>query len=380
LACALSAGGFALGLSERLPKRRVLYCALEDGLRRLQARIRLLGTSYDADAFQLVTRLRPIDRGGLDELRTLIRETHAQVVFIDVVARILPQRKHRDSVYQADYDTFAMLKDLAECEGITIVGIHHENKNPSSDPLLRVSGSTGVTGAIDAVLSLNKKRGEQMGTLFVTGRDIEKEAEYAITFTAGRWYLEGDARQVQMSEERREILRAIEELGGKAKATEIAQVLGKNPKTTYNILMRMRVAGDVHYDGSYYTIPVGTTGTVGKGNIPAIPTIPTIPTALMSPTCPTGNIEKSQECDGGTDADTPSTTVSGTTHADNTGEASNGGWQWQAPKRRGVQWRSEHVDPPPEQPRDELQRDGVGLVYDPLSGHWFPASAQGGSG
>ncbi len=134
IACALSAGGFALGLEAKLPKRRVLYCALEDGLRRLQRRIQLLGTAYDPDAFHIVTELSPLDRGGADELRQLIRETQAEVVFVDVVARILPRRRRNDGVYQSDYDAFALLKDLAVAENVTLIAVHHESKAPNEDP------------------------------------------------------------------------------------------------------------------------------------------------------------------------------------------------------------------------------------------------------
>lgn len=265
VACALSAGGFALGLDTPLPQRRVLYCALEDGLRRLQRRIQLLGTVYDPDAFHVVTELSPLDRGGLDELRDLMRETQAQVVFVDVVARILPRRRRNDGVYQSDYDAFALLKDLTVAEGVTLVAVHHESKAPNEDPLMRVSGSTGLTGAVDAVLTLSKPRGEQLGTLFVTGRDVEKEGEYAISFTAGKWYLEGDAKTVRMSEERRAILQAIEALGGKATPKQIAEYLEKNASTTRVLLAKMKAAGELQYDGTHYCInTVNSVNTVNS--------------------------------------------------------------------------------------------------------------------
>ncbi len=255
VACALSAGGFALGLDTPLPKRSVLYCALEDGLRRLQRRIQLLATGYDPDAFHVVTELSPLDRGGLEELRELIRSTQAQVVFVDVVARILPRRRRNDGVYQSDYDAFALLKDLAVAEGVSIVAVHHESKAPNEDPLMRVSGSTGLTGAVDAVLTLSKPRGEQMGTLFVTGRDVEKEGEYAISFTAGKWYLEGDAREVQMTEQQRRIMEALRELG-EASPKEIADYCGVPHGNVKVMLRRMTEKGLVHAERGKYKTPV----------------------------------------------------------------------------------------------------------------------------
>jgi len=344
VACALSAGGWTLGLEQRLPKRRVLYCALEDGLRRIQGRVRLLGTNYDPDAFHVVTELSAMDRGGLEELRELIRQTQAQVVFVDVVARILPRRKRSEAVYQSDYDAFALLKDLAVAEGVTIVAVHHENKNPSTDPLDRVSGSTGVTGAIDAVLSLSKKRGEQAGTLFVTGRDIEKEAEYAITFTAGKWYVEGDAREVQMSEERREILRAIEELGGKAKPTEIAQVLGKTSGAVRFLLHKMVTAGELQRLNGYYTNTANTANTAnacipptnantqeGVSTVSSVSTVSTVSSVSSVSSVTTVTPITQSECLS--NSETAPESVQSRPARDASED-----WCWVPPKRKGLQW------------------------------------------
>jgi hypothetical protein len=356
VACALSAGGWTLGLEQRLPKRRVLYCALEDGLRRLQRRIQLLGTDYDPDAFHVVTELSAMDRGGLEELRELIHQTQAQVVFVDVVARILPRRKRSEAVYQSDYDAFALLKDLAVAEGVTIVAVHHENKNPSTDPLDRVSGSTGVTGAIDAVLSISKRRGEQTGTLFVTGRDIEKEAEYAVTFTAGKWYVEGDAREVQMSEERREILRAIDELGGKAKPTEIAQVLGKTSGAVRFLLHKMVTAGELQRLNGYYTNTANTANTANacvpptnantQEGVSTVSSVSSVSTVSTVSSVSTVTPITQSECLS--NSDTAPESVQSSPARDASED-----WCWVPPKRRGVRWGGEPsavcVVTPPEQ-------------------------------
>ncbi len=132
---------------------------------------------------------------------------------------------------------------------------------------MRVSGSTGLTGAVDAVLTLSKPRGEWTGTLFVTGRDIEHEGEWGITFTAGKWYVEGDAKTVRMSEERKAILQAIEALGGKATPKQIADYLEKNASTTRVLLARMKAAGELLFDGRHYCI--NTVNSVNSVNSPA---------------------------------------------------------------------------------------------------------------
>ncbi|MCL6476470.1 MAG: AAA family ATPase [Firmicutes bacterium] len=254
LACALSSGTYAFGLEQPLPKKRVLYCALEDGLRRLQSRIRLLGIDPDPDGFQIVTELSPLDRGGLDELRQLIRDTQAEVVVIDVLARILPQRKRGDDAYTHDYQTFSALKTLADSEGITIIGVVHARKGDGSDVVDTAQGTTGVTGAADSFLILRRGRAESTGTLYVGGRDVEREGELALTFSGGKWYIEGDAKEVEMSEARKQILALLRNSPEPLSPREIADELEKNYHTTRVLLRRMHASGAVHKDarGRYW--------------------------------------------------------------------------------------------------------------------------------
>ena len=52
--------------------------------------------------------------------------------------------------------------------------MHHLRKQGDSDPLNKLSGTTGISGAVDAVFVLNKSnRRQDNATLVATGRDIE---------------------------------------------------------------------------------------------------------------------------------------------------------------------------------------------------------------
>ena len=52
--------------------------------------------------------------------------------------------------------------------------VHHLRKQGDSDPLNKLSGTTGISGAMDAVFILDvSKRHARGATLFCTGRDIE---------------------------------------------------------------------------------------------------------------------------------------------------------------------------------------------------------------
>ena len=64
--------------------------------------------------------------------------------------------------------------------GIAIVVVHHTRKASADDPLDRVSGTTGLTGAADSVITMSRSR-----VLEVRGRDIE-ETEYKLKHENGR--------------------------------------------------------------------------------------------------------------------------------------------------------------------------------------------------
>ncbi len=92
--------------------------------------------------------------------------------------------------------------------GLAISVVHHQRTLESEDPLDSVSGTTGLTGAADAVLVLN--RDSQGVTLYGRGRDID-DIETAMQFdrTSGRWTVLGAASAVRMTKQRRQILDAL---------------------------------------------------------------------------------------------------------------------------------------------------------------------------
>ena len=65
------------------------------------------------------------------------------------------------------------MKALADELGITVLLVHHNRKMRDSDPLNNPSGTTGISGALDTVLILDRsKREEDCATLYCTGRDV----------------------------------------------------------------------------------------------------------------------------------------------------------------------------------------------------------------
>ena len=90
---------------------------------------------------------------------------------IDTFVKVRPRRHDKsEHQYDADYHAMALLQELATELSLAIVVIHHQRKMESEDPLDTASGSTGLTGAADSILVLN--RDGQGPTLYGRGRDI----------------------------------------------------------------------------------------------------------------------------------------------------------------------------------------------------------------
>ena len=67
-----------------------------------------------------------------------------------------------------------MLKKLADAHGIAILLIHHLRKEKASDVFDRISGTTAISGAVDASFTLvEAQRGSGWAKLSCIGRDIE---------------------------------------------------------------------------------------------------------------------------------------------------------------------------------------------------------------
>ena len=116
-------------------------------------------------------------------------EGAAPLVILDTLGKVMPPTAPGESAYQRDYRIGSVLKRIAEQHpGVSLLVNHHDRKAASDDS---VSGTHGLAGAADTVITLSRARHETAGVLKVTGRDIP-EGEYALTFTPdAAWQLAG---------------------------------------------------------------------------------------------------------------------------------------------------------------------------------------------
>lgn len=287
---AVANGGRALGAIEVDPGD-VLYMALEDNERRLQSRVNKLtdGDTGGLDRFTYAMTWPPIDEGGIEQLRDWLAEhPEARLVVIDTLARIKPRAATRGNVnaYDAEYDIGRGLLHLAAEFDVGIVLVHHTRKAGDDDAVLTVSGTNGLTGGVDNVLVLRRERGQADAFLSVTGRDIEDERDYGLTWdkTLATWRIEGDAELLKRSPERAAIVELLED-AGPLRPAEIAERLGKSGGAVRRLLPKLVDAGTIYKKAEVYHVAV----TAVTGALPAAVAANSAETAVTGKSGNTGN-------------------------------------------------------------------------------------------
>lgn len=213
IAKSCASGGKALG-NIHVKKQKVLYLALEDTPRRLKRR---LSQSVPDDAMlldnlHLAIEWPRIGQGCENKLEMWLKHhPDTKLIIIDTLEKIAPAKSMTKGIYSDDYSKIEPLKAIADKYNIAIVCIHHLNKRDSdSDEVDRVSGSTGLTGAVDTILILNRDINRADAKLYISGRDLE-ENELGINFdkTTGNWTIIGKAEDLKLPEKQNEIYKII---------------------------------------------------------------------------------------------------------------------------------------------------------------------------
>lgn len=255
IAAAIANGDPALGGVD-VERGPVLYCALEDTGRRLQRRRRqmLAAGGRAAPLLTLETACPTMPNGG-DALIVEWIETNpgARLIIIDTFEKMRGRNPQGVSAYSADYAAAGRFKTIADNHGVPILLIHHVRKQAAEDWQDLVSGTNGLTGAMDATLVLERSRGQADGVLHVTGRDVV-ENDYAMSFDGTFWTkLDGPASDYEVSETRADLLRLVREYPG-SKPGQLAEALSLNPATVRKTLARMADKGQVRVapGGAYY--------------------------------------------------------------------------------------------------------------------------------
>lgn len=255
LACSVAEGGQFLGAP--CDAGDALYLALEDNQRRLQDRLGRIRPNCGWPAtLSLATDCARLSEGGMDAIEAWFSEVLSpRLVVIDTLAKVKPFSGKTASEYEADYQALRGLHRLANQRGAAIVLVHHLRKASADDPFDMVSGSTGLTGAADATIVLNKSVEHGGCILYGRGRDLP-EFEHGVAFdeVRYRWTIVGDPDTAFLSDTRSLIIAALD--AGKQTPAAIAEHAGLSAANARQTLRRMHVANQVSKDGrGCYMVP-----------------------------------------------------------------------------------------------------------------------------
>lgn len=203
-------------------KGDVLFLGLEDNERRIQNRIKTLqrfeidggdlsgfrywtgGMDYDGaghlklmnpEEEKALLEVFPRGDAGVDALEQYLEEyPQTSLIVIDTLAHFRGERNSRD-VYQSDYDAMMPLTKLAARKNVCIMPVTHEKKGNADrgiggDFLEDVTGSAGISGGSDGVISIKGRRGQQEENesrkILISGRDVPFDYEVDMSFDAER--------------------------------------------------------------------------------------------------------------------------------------------------------------------------------------------------
>lgn len=259
LAITVARGGQALGKIPVEPGP-VHYLSLEDGTRRLQSRLRRFLDPQGQDWPQCLTfytRWAKYKEGGLDALEKLMATDKPRLVIIDTLIRVRNNRSGNATLYSEDYEAISVLQQLALQHGVAVLIVTHVRKTPplepvDADPLEQVSGTMGLTGAADTVLTLRRKRFGTEAKLSITGRDVEeKDLQLSWHPAECRWILEGEIVGAPLNTEQRKIIAALQQV---SRPLSVMQVLRlSDTSLRYDALqkcmIRMAKDGLIRKDG-----------------------------------------------------------------------------------------------------------------------------------
>lgn len=249
LALAVVSGTNFLGM--KIPKKKkVLYLALEDGMHRLQKRLKMLNSEeHEISNLVICLELGEMFKGGMEDLEKAIIETGVELIIIDTWFKFRGiTSKGNINAYDKDYSELSVIKKLADKLHISILLIHHQKKGKEDNVFMQISGSVGYSGACDGMYIL-EQYDSYTKKLTITGRDI-REDELYLTVDDNYIYHNETSNKPEpspfdtLSPEKKEIAQYLKDnIGEQFNAKQLAAVFHKSDGTIRQHLNQLTKMG-----------------------------------------------------------------------------------------------------------------------------------------
>ena len=199
-------------------KCNCLYLALEDSDNRIKTRIKRI---FDGDklpnTFNYCIDINDMSNGFIEQMELVYQSmTDLRLVIVDTLQCIRGQYNNRDGgAYGYDYKEMNKLKSFAKKHNLAMLLIHHTSKmNNPNDPFFSISGTRGLTGALDLMMVMKKEDvSDRQAKLYIRGRDVDSDA-FVMEMQDCKWVKVGTLEEMQARDALRDyrnnpIVRAI---------------------------------------------------------------------------------------------------------------------------------------------------------------------------
>lgn len=208
------------------------FLSLEEG--QLLSRLKFKQANFTEDALTGIQIFFSWERGreGSDMLdRYLTENPDVQYVVIDSLSRFRQIPDARMQAFTADYEAVNMLHEVTKLHpGVCIDIVHHTRKAKGDDPLDDISGTYGLTAAVDTCVVL--RHHSDGASMYITGRLWARSDDtYLLKREAGRWEMIGV--NIGLPDEQIQTLNAIKAAATGLGGTALGDKLGITPQSAW---------------------------------------------------------------------------------------------------------------------------------------------------
>ena len=236
MATGVSAGQLVFGA---LPTQqtRVLYICLEDGIRRVQSRLRQLDLSSSTPhQLEIAFQFPKLDAGGQQALINAMAQYG--LIIVDVATKILPRSQGKSDPYEEHYDMLTPLHDAANAAHCTFILIDHLRKSSAEDPFDEIHGTVAKQGVADALMILQRAPRDNELLLHMRGKEFA-ETTHALYFNGRNFQYRGEGESFALKAEQQKIIDILlEESPTFLSIQDVMQALGLTGPQHYQRLRR----------------------------------------------------------------------------------------------------------------------------------------------
>ncbi len=235
---------------------KVLFLSLEDNNERMSRRFEQI---YGAEAVKMqwsnnfiyATQFVRAQNGGLEHLTQTVERFDPAIICIDTLERFYSQGEQKG--YSEDYKRIEHIQNATKHLNKCFLFLHHNRKMSSENKVDLISGTYGLSGAVDGYWILDKKP-DQLN-LYIDGRDV-LENSYQLEHDKLRstFQIIGKHHFEAKSFRQDQILNLLENSGYGLTRAEIATNLNIKENTARIQLYRMEKKRIVKKEKDRYTV------------------------------------------------------------------------------------------------------------------------------